>query len=307
MEPTVNYDLLGVERDAQTIRLLQVVPATLMVYDYVLSWDDEVEYIWKKRFSIISVIYLIFRYFGILYILFSMAEFIANENSTNKFFTHDFPAVDMWFSCLAYWFVQIILVLRLYVLYSGSRKVLLAAVSGLAAEAIVMIVCVALLTISADEILLNLGFKVSAFPDVALKIYVNYSAMIACECLLFSLAFAAAVRRHREKLGPLPANWNGVKRLKDILIEGNVLYFLVIMLYSIVYLVISLTLPVEWLLGILSLGASFTILIGCRLILHVRSAASQLRISSYVTDEDGPASSWPSIAFSYTTGSCTSC
>ncbi|KAI6150321.1 hypothetical protein BKA82DRAFT_24670 [Pisolithus tinctorius] len=145
---------------------------------------------------------------------------------TNSF-THDFPAVDMWFSCLAYWFVQIILVLRLYVLYSGSRKVLLAAVSGLAAEAIVMIVCVALLTISADEILLNLGFKVSAFPDVALKIYVNYSAMIACECLLFSLAFAAAVGRYREKLGPLPANWNGVKRLKDILIEGNVLYFLV--------------------------------------------------------------------------------
>ncbi|KAI6036084.1 hypothetical protein BKA83DRAFT_1015746 [Pisolithus microcarpus] len=92
---------------------------------------------------------------------------------------------------------------------------------------------------------LSLESKISEFPNVALKIYVNYSAVIACECSLFSLAVVAAVRRHREKLGPLPASWDGVRRLGDIVIQGNVLYFPVVMIYCIVYLVVSLTLPVS--------------------------------------------------------------
>ncbi|KAI6101455.1 hypothetical protein EDD17DRAFT_804081 [Pisolithus thermaeus] len=309
MQTPGNYGPLSVARDAQTIQFLQVLPATLMVYDCMLSLDDEVEYIWKKRLSIISVVYIIFRYLGTVYILFSTAEFIANENTTNMVVTYDFPGLDMWFSCLAYWFVQIILALRLYVLYGGSRKVLITIASGLVAEGIVMTVCVVLLTISADDILSNLGFKVSEFPNVALKIYVNYSAMVACECLLFSLAFAAAVRRHRASLGPLPANWSGVKRLRDIIIEGNVFYFLVNMLYSIVYLVVSLTLPVEWLLGILGLGSCIAILSGCHLILHVRSVASQSRTSSLgdVPDEHETEFSRPPLVSSHSNGSYAPC
>lgn len=46
MEVTGSYDSLSVAKDAQTIQLLQVVPATLMVYDCMLSLEDEVEYIW---------------------------------------------------------------------------------------------------------------------------------------------------------------------------------------------------------------------------------------------------------------------
>ncbi|KAI6162507.1 hypothetical protein EDD17DRAFT_550847 [Pisolithus thermaeus] len=147
MQTAGNYSPLSVARDAQTIQFLQVLPATLMVYDYILSLDDEVEYIWKKRLS------------------FSTAEFIANENTTNMVVTYDFPGLDMWLSCLAYWFVQIILALRLYALYGGSRKVLITIVSGLVVEGSVMTVCVALLTISADNILSNLGFKPWTPPD----------------------------------------------------------------------------------------------------------------------------------------------
>lgn len=70
MEVTGSYDSLSVARDAQTIQLLQVVPATLMVYDCMLSLEDEVEYIWKKRFTSISVVYLTFRYLGTVYTLY---------------------------------------------------------------------------------------------------------------------------------------------------------------------------------------------------------------------------------------------
>ncbi|KAI6162509.1 hypothetical protein EDD17DRAFT_1575537, partial [Pisolithus thermaeus] len=72
------------ETVAQAVWLLQVVPAALMVYDCVLSLDDEVEYIWKKQFSFISVIYVIFRYLGTIYTLISTVDFIANENTTKS-------------------------------------------------------------------------------------------------------------------------------------------------------------------------------------------------------------------------------
>ncbi|KAI6005495.1 hypothetical protein EDD15DRAFT_643690 [Pisolithus albus] len=92
MESAGNYDPLSVARDAQTIQLLQVVPATLMVYDCMLSLEDEVKYIWKKRFSSISVVYLTFRYLGTVFILFSTAEIIVNENTTNRLYVAPFIA-----------------------------------------------------------------------------------------------------------------------------------------------------------------------------------------------------------------------
>lgn len=72
MEATASNDVLRVAVDAQMIRFLQVALTTLLVYNCVLSWDDEVEFIWKKRFSSISVIYLILRYLGIAYMVFCL-------------------------------------------------------------------------------------------------------------------------------------------------------------------------------------------------------------------------------------------
>ncbi|KAI6137940.1 hypothetical protein EDD17DRAFT_1675432, partial [Pisolithus thermaeus] len=70
MEVTASNDVLRVAVDAQMIRYMQVALTTLLVYNCVLSWDDEVKYIWKNRFSLISVIYFILRYLGIAYMMY---------------------------------------------------------------------------------------------------------------------------------------------------------------------------------------------------------------------------------------------
>ncbi|KAI6044741.1 hypothetical protein EDC04DRAFT_258202 [Pisolithus marmoratus] len=267
-----------------------------MVYDCILYLDDEINYIWK-RMSSMSVVYLIFRYLGIVYVVFSLGEFAANTNSFTKAISNDFPIFAMWMNCLSVWFVQAILGLRLYALYNGSRRVLLVMGLGFVAECIIMIVCVSLLSVSSGQGLLVLGSKISALPAAARKIYVNYGAIGIYEIILFSLALSAAVRRYREKFAPRPANWSsGAKRLRDILIEGNVVYFLANMVYAIFYFVVSLTLPSEWLFGVISVGFAMTSTIGCRLILHIRSAAAHPSTSSdYTDDEARPAlQSWAS-------------
>ncbi|KAI5986227.1 hypothetical protein EDD15DRAFT_1606196 [Pisolithus albus] len=95
-----------------------------------------------------------------------------------------------------------------------------------------MIVCVTLFTISVDEVQPNLALKMSAYPKLAIKIYIHHASMLGYECLLFSVAFFAALRSHREALGSLPVSWSGVTRLTDILIEGNVVYFFLAMAYT---------------------------------------------------------------------------
>lgn len=296
MDVTSISQVLNILQNYQTIRFIQVVPATFMVYDCALYLDDEINYVWKKRLSSISAAYLIFRYLGIVYIMFCLGEFVSNTTSISKFFSNAFPILAMCMNCLSVWFVQVILGLRLYALYNGSRRVLLAIGIGFIAECVVMIVCVSLLSLPSDRELLDVGSNISASPSAARKVYVNYGTIVVYEIILFSLAVSAAVRRYREKPGPSPVNRSGAKRLADILIEGNIVYFLANTLYAVFYFVVSLTLPSEWLFGILTVGFALTSTIGCRLILHIRSAAPHSSTSADCTDDEARlvAQPWPS-------------
>lgn len=106
--------------------------------------------------------------------------------------------------------------------------------------------------------------SVTAFPTTEeIYIYIGYSAMVAYELLLFSLALWAGIRLSR---CPFPENRIGARRLTAILIQGNVTYFLAwvspplvywalididsIWLCLLVYLTVSLTASVGYCLDI---------------------------------------------------------
>ena len=59
---------------------------------------------------------------------------------------------------------------------------------------------------------------------VSMVYYASYSACFIFELVLFFLALWAGVRCSREGSS---TNWVGARRLRLILVEGNVLYFLV--------------------------------------------------------------------------------
>ncbi|KAI6030663.1 hypothetical protein F5J12DRAFT_302759 [Pisolithus orientalis] len=298
MDAAADNDFLRIVKDAQTIQFLQVALTILLMYNYVLSLDDEIEYIWKKRISSVSVIYLMLRYFGITYMLYSSVALVTNTISIDKAPTRSYPALSLWFNCLVSAANQIVLQLRLYALYSGSRRVLFLMVPGFVVETIVMIVCITLVTMSIDNAQLDLSVTVSASSNIALKIYIHQVAMMGYECLLFSAALSAALRRYREGLDPLSSNWNQLTRLTDILIEGNVISFLISSVYSVINVVLLLTLKVEWVFGTLNIGFSLGVTIGCHLILQIRRAASPTSLD-YDIGEDKSASLWPSIIFPY--------
>ncbi|KAI6005378.1 hypothetical protein EDC04DRAFT_2784205 [Pisolithus marmoratus] len=122
--------------------------------------------------------------------------------------------------------------------------------------------------------------------------------MVGYECLLFAVAFYAALRIYREELGPLRVNRSGVSRLMDIPIEGNVFHFFAVVLFVVFSIVVLLTLRMTWVLGTFNVGFSLAVIIGCHLTLQIRQAVSSTTFV-YVSDEDEPAPSWLSVIFPY--------
>ncbi|KIJ66089.1 hypothetical protein HYDPIDRAFT_27284 [Hydnomerulius pinastri MD-312] len=55
----------------QLTRMCQVAPYVAMLYDHLLTFDLEVEHIWKRQRSMSTVLYVVLRYVGGAYGLFS--------------------------------------------------------------------------------------------------------------------------------------------------------------------------------------------------------------------------------------------
>lgn len=102
--------------------------------------------------------------------------------------------------------------------------------------------------------------------------YVFWLPVLCFECLLCSLAVWAGIQRSRDGLRPVVIS-NRV-RLLDVLIKGNVVYFLAIFLAGMVNAVMWATLSDEWIEVPEGFAHAVVVIAGCRLILHIRNAAS---------------------------------
>ncbi|KIO06455.1 hypothetical protein M404DRAFT_999115 [Pisolithus tinctorius Marx 270] len=153
--------------------------------------------------------------------------------------------------------------MRLYAIYHGSKKILFTVLLGFMAEIAIMIACMVQITKFEVGGPSNVTYRIRVYPNI------SYATVAVYECLLFALAVYAAIRHHREERVPLPVN---LKDLRTILIGGNVVYFLGTLLYIIAYLVVTLMLSTQWIAAVPRLGFAITAVIGCHLVLHVRSS-----------------------------------
>ncbi|KAI6099183.1 hypothetical protein EV401DRAFT_973233 [Pisolithus croceorrhizus] len=78
MATTTTADFLQLAYVIRLTRTCQLVPSTLLVYDYVISIDREIEYIWNRPRTTTTILYLIVRYFGTVYGLINTAVFLSN-------------------------------------------------------------------------------------------------------------------------------------------------------------------------------------------------------------------------------------
>ncbi|KAG2031740.1 hypothetical protein BDR03DRAFT_89173 [Suillus americanus] len=109
---------------AQLNSYLIVAASAVVIYDWVMTFAQEVELIWRQRLSLMTVLYLSVRYIGILYAVAWVLATLPTVSQTDAVSNIIVKALN-WTNVVTAAMLGAIIVTRLYAMYQGSRKILL--------------------------------------------------------------------------------------------------------------------------------------------------------------------------------------
>lgn len=255
----------------QVNRMCLAAATTWLVFDFFMIFDQEVEYIWKQSSSISTLLYLLLRYFGSAWSIFSSVVLFLDHPSLA--FCKVFVPLEVWPPWIIVAIVEVILQMRLYVLYKRSKKFLAPlAICFLAKVAVLLVVYINFSsTVRATNRQLGV-YACTSLPYDTRWISASLYLTLAFELTLCSLSIWAGYRSQFSAPG---LRWSRAY-LIDILVGGSVLYFLC---FALMWVVAIITLSVygwKWGEATNAFGAATSIIGGCRLILHLRKAASSV-------------------------------
>ncbi|KIM57325.1 hypothetical protein SCLCIDRAFT_1140030 [Scleroderma citrinum Foug A] len=221
----LNYRFLSTVQMDQEVHLAVSV---VLLYEYFLTLDQEVNFIWKQSRKSSSILYICVRYFGTLYnLVATILMFLPQSIPVSNFALN----LEPWAGPVIWWLAQGILQTRLYVLYHCSKKLLVFMVILFVGE----VGCIMWMLISTNLLsrgtvsVLRVSFPGYGETDACVGGVSPVFAYIWIPCLVFEatlclLAIYAGIKHSRGR------SWWSTKtsrsRLIDALIQGNVIYFL---------------------------------------------------------------------------------
>lgn len=251
-------------------RICQLCPCVIFCYDYLLTLDREVEFIWRRPMRSSNVLYIIVRFGGGALMFLTAIAFMSEHTSPE--FCSFFLMFQGWPSFCVLWAVQLILQLRVYALYRRSQVVLIAMAVGFTVEVIVMSIFLGIgmaETTNTNEPLpgITMCAVMKAPPALA---YV-WLPDIVFGSFLFVLAARIGFKRGRAGCNIFRMER---KDLVDALVYGNVHYFFCILAANVVNTGIWQGLGSNWFEAPEGFAAVIEIILGCRMVLDLKSAVS---------------------------------
>ncbi|EJD06634.1 uncharacterized protein FOMMEDRAFT_17124 [Fomitiporia mediterranea MF3/22] len=287
-------DLLApVLRDVANTRYSELASSAIIVHDYFLTLDQEIQFIWKARWTIGKVLFFLNRYYTLFVVAFNNYG-LFSPSITDDFCQHWFNWQG-WTGLIAAALAETILQLRLYALYYGNKKVLGLMICffifAMASSAAVM-----------GTVLRDVNAKANLIPGtkfciplgISTHFYAFWIPILSFETLLCALACMRGYKSYRDheirRLGRLsmrhrdratsqqPDPKRGEMNILEILLRDSVGYFIIIF-------ATYLTTTMIWIFGpvtVIEIPVGFTValssVIANRLLLNLRG--SQARMSS---------------------------
>ncbi|KAG2032659.1 hypothetical protein BDR03DRAFT_742468 [Suillus americanus] len=133
-----------------------VVGCVGVMYDCALTFGQEVELIWRQRWSLMTFLYLSVRYAGIGYAVISMLLNVPTISITDAVSLDMYNALD-WMTKIVNVILGVIMIARLHAMYQRSRKVLMFLVVIFLAIRIAnaVMAAITMMQISAEEVVLS--------------------------------------------------------------------------------------------------------------------------------------------------------
>ncbi|KAG2058204.1 hypothetical protein BDR06DRAFT_1004413 [Suillus hirtellus] len=163
-----------------------------VIYDWALTFGQEVELIWKQRWSVMTVLYLGVRYLGILSATLYMLSNVPTISLTDTSWTVIVVFAMLW----------VIIIARLYAMYQRSRKILIFLIFTFLADNIFDAVVAIMSTMyTSGEELILLGTyqcQINYAEDTILLNSITWILATVWEVLALCLAVWIAVEHFRE-------------------------------------------------------------------------------------------------------------
>ncbi|KAG1798128.1 uncharacterized protein HD556DRAFT_1440463 [Suillus plorans] len=284
-----------------------------VTYDWALTFGQEVELVWRQRWSLMTVLYLSVRYLGMLVAALYMVGNLPTISLTDTQWVCPLMAATLyyqrcwmmytiwdWTGIVVFAMLWVIIITRLHAMYQRARKILISLIVTFLIANIFDGVIGVMTTMhsSGEEFILSGTYQcqINCAENIPLLISVSWILGIAWEVLALCLAVWIAVKHFREVR---QHSTGGI--LEDcfaVLVKTHVLYFASFVAVSCFELVIDFSptdqnsqenQTVNGLVQIFSVVQTFVL--GPRLILGIREYHAKL-----VTDADA-ATGMTSIAF----------
>ncbi|KAG2138116.1 hypothetical protein BD769DRAFT_254110 [Suillus cothurnatus] len=186
-----------------------VAAGVVVVYDWVLTLGQEIELIWRQRWSLMTVLYLVIRYIGIPYSVisaYSNMPPVSVTDAVSNIMNYVINLTNVVVAAM----LGVIMISRLYAMYQRSWMMLLFLVIICLA---VNIACGAIAVIALEHV------------DAQLLTSMVWMLNTTWEVLVLCLSVCVAVKHFRDlrRLGPSTGSITG--DCFRVLIQSHVLYF----------------------------------------------------------------------------------
>ncbi|KAG2133259.1 uncharacterized protein EDB93DRAFT_888281 [Suillus bovinus] len=179
-----------------------VVAAFVAVtYDWALTFGQEVELVWRQRWSLMTFLYLAARYLGIFYAALTVLSTLPTilVTDTVSWITY---VVRSWINVLVFAMLWVIIITRLHAMYQGSRKILIFLIVTFLADNIfdVVVSIMIMMHVSGEEYILSGTYmcQINYPEDDVLLVSITWILATVWEVLALCLAVWIAVKHFRE-------------------------------------------------------------------------------------------------------------
>ncbi|KAG2043311.1 hypothetical protein BDR03DRAFT_411772 [Suillus americanus] len=171
-----------------------------VIYDWALTFGQEVELFWRRRWSPMTILYLSVRYVGIGYVVLKMLINVPTISITDSVSRIMYVTLESTNEVVNV--MLVIMIARLNAMYQRSRKMLvfLVVIFLVVRIANAVIAAISMMHISVEEVVLSNTYvcNIDYVGDTVLLYTITWILSLAWEVLLLCLAVRIAVKHLRE-------------------------------------------------------------------------------------------------------------
>ncbi|KAG1871439.1 hypothetical protein F4604DRAFT_812681 [Suillus subluteus] len=207
-----------------------VVIITLITYEYLLQLEKEVTFVWKRQWSVMTYLYLVVRYFGI--VLAMVCAVWGGLIYLPEAVSYGMLLFMQWGFSVYFCLAEVVLIWRLYVLYNQSKLILYVLLGLLLPVVALYVVMDAFLwsrpsALSVQEVMLTPNVtECTTIHHIGPMPAIYISIPIICYDILLVVLAIAVLGKH-------------LKERKEARLKPNT-YLVMIVRYHVIYFVLNL-------------------------------------------------------------------